>query len=153
MTYRALIGMLLLAACGSDTTAPASPFVGDWLAVSVGGKSLPAVTFSSVTTATSVVFTAYRREVSIDPTGGLSFFNDSSLSVVTVAGKATTTSLFRGGFLTWTAVNDTLIRFMQKSPCACVGTMFVTQDFYLQRDGSLTSSLDGAGIITVFRRQ
>jgi hypothetical protein len=148
-----LLSCAVLIGCGSDSTAPTSPFVGDWLALSIGGKPLPAVVFSTVTASNSVVATAYRREISIDPTGGLSFFNDSTLAVVTVSGNASTTSLARGGFLTWAAVNDTLVRLTQKSPCACVGAMFVTQDFYLQRDGSLTALLDGSAMVTVFRRK
>ena len=143
----------VLIGCGTDSTAPTSPFVGDWLAVSIGGKALPAIVFMNVTASNSVVATAYRREINIDPIGGLSFFNDSTLAVVTVSGNTSTTNLFRGGFLTWTAVNDTLVRFTQKSPCACVGSMFVTQDFYIQRDGSLTALLDGSAVVTVFRRQ
>ncbi len=139
-------GLVLLTACGGDATSPVSRFAGLWTAASVAGKPLPAV----IQIGTTSSLTIARRSIDLDPSGTLSSFNDSVSVSVTINGHTSVTPLVTGGFVTWTAMSDTSLRAVQKSPCLCVGPMWVTQDFYIQRDGSLTANF-GEGV-TVFRR-
>ncbi len=146
-----LAATTLLAACGgSGTTSPTSGFEGTWVAVSVGGKTLPA--HSLEFPASAAYDSVPSRTLTVSPGGDFGSWTDSTYTIF--SGLHQTIFIGGGGILTWTSTGS-VVHMQRKLPaCLCWGAMFFTMDFTLQSDGTLTAHIDASdGPLTTFRRQ
>jgi hypothetical protein len=134
MRWKSLL-LLALVACGGDATGPDAPWIGDWDAVTVNGRTLPTDVLRGGQTAR-----AYNRKMQILKTSDL-FWDDST----TLASGAAASG---HAWMTYVAFPDELLA-TQKAPLG--GNAPLSLD--LKRQGDGTVRVINSGDTIVFRKR
>lgn len=155
---RAVVLLLAATACG-DSLSPsereAQKWLGDWVAESVGGNSLPATT---ITFRDGARWVAYERLLHVSPVHeGLGFsgsWRDSTVEIEPLGHPGAPTLNFSKFVLIDWSADGTVLHVGPCSAALCRSGDFFQRDFTLRADGKLEARIDASdGPITVFRKQ
>lgn len=139
-----LIGVGTLTACSSDPASPTSPFVGTWVATTVGGQSLPA----TLTSPGGSMWRVTVRTLTLLADDPDPFASDATWVDSTMVLTPSPVPLnCNDHFARWRQVDATTIN-------VTVSCGFITRTFKLRSDGMLEAAVSFSEEgLTVFRRQ